>query len=203
MILSHLLLGILTAYIGLIPPGMLNMTATKISLESDKKTALQFAFGVSSVVFIQAFIAILFLKVIHTNPIILDSIQIVSIIIFFILSFVFLFKAISEQKRITPKKNVKNSFLTGIGLSMINMFSIPFYCGMGAVFNMNGWLSLELSKILFFVIGAVIGTYLILSQYILLAEKIKSRISKFTKYLNFILAAITGIVAIFSLIKML
>ena len=82
MIFSNLILGILTAYIGSIPPSMLNMTAAKISLEKDKKTALQFAIGVSSVVFIQALLALLFLKAIHSNPLILDSIQIISIIIF-------------------------------------------------------------------------------------------------------------------------
>jgi threonine/homoserine/homoserine lactone efflux protein len=141
MIFSNLILGILTAYIGSIPPSMLNMTAAKISLEKDKKTALQFAIGVSSVVFIQALLALLFLKAIHSNPLILDSIQIISIIIFMVLSIVFLKKALNEQKAIIPKKSLKNGFLTGIGLSFINMFSIPFYCGIGAVFNMYGWLS--------------------------------------------------------------
>ena len=203
MIFSNLILGILTAYIGSITPSMLNMTAAKISIEKDKKTALQFAIGVSSVVFIQALLALLFLKAIHSNPLILDSIQIISIIIFMVLSIVFLKKALNEQKAIIPKKSLKNGFLTGIGLSFINMFSIPFYCGIGAVFNMYGWLSLELSKVMFFVIGAVIGTYLILNHYVLLAEKIKPKIAKFTKYLNFILAVITGFVAVFSLIKIL
>ncbi len=203
MTLTHLILGVLTGYIGLIPPSMLNITASKISIEKDKKTALKFALGVSSVVFIQAFLALLFLKEIHKNPFILDSIQIISITVFFILSIVFLYKALKEQKTDSQKIGNKNVFLTGIGLSFINMFSIPFYCGVGALFNMYGWISLSLKSVFWFVIGAVIGTYFILNHYISFAEKTKSKITKITKYLNFILSFITGFVAIFSLIKML
>lgn len=197
------ILGLVTSYIGLIPPSMLNLNAIKISIEKDQKTAIQFAFGVSLVVLIQAFLALLFLKKIHTNTFIIDSIQILSIIIFFILSIVFFVKALKEQKTQTKKTKLKNGFLTGIGLSFINMFSIPFYCGMGAIFNMHGWLNLNINSLIWFVVGTAIGTYLILTHYIALAKKIKPRLALITKYLNFILSAITGLVAIYSLIKIL
>lgn len=203
MLFLTFFLGLSSSYLGTITPSMLNITATKISIEKSKKTAINFSIGVSFIVLFQAFFALLFLKIIHTSPIILDTIQSVSIIIFIILSVFFLKKAIQEQKNITPKKMRQNGFLTGIGLSLINMFSIPFYCGVGAAFNMYGWLELDIVSVSIFVLGSAIGTYFILYHYVLLAEKIKPKIAKFSKYLNFVLGSITGIVALVSLIKLL
>jgi len=203
MLFLTFFLGFSTSYLGTVTPSMLNITATKISIEKNKKTAINFAIGVSCIVVFQAFFALLFLKIIHSHPIILDTIQSVSIIVFVILSFFFFRLAIREQKEIASKKNIKNGFLTGIGLSLINMFSIPFYCGVGATFEMYGWLELDLINVCIFVLGSALGTYLILYHYVLLAEKIKPKIAKFSKYLNFVLGSITGIVALISLIKLL
>jgi threonine/homoserine/homoserine lactone efflux protein len=203
MLFLTFFLGFSTSYLGTVTPSMLNITATKISIEKNKKTAIHFSIGVSFIVFFQAFFALLFLKVIHSNPIILDTIQSVSIIVFAILSIFFFRLAILEHKEIPSKKITKSGFLTGIGLSLINMFSIPFYCGVGAVFNMYGWLELDLLSVSIFVLGSSLGTYFILYHYVLLAEKIKSKITKFSKYLNFVLGSITGIVAFISLFKLL
>ncbi len=199
----QLLLGLATSYIGSISPSMLNITATKISIEQGKKHAIQFAFGVSAIVILQAFFALLFLQIIHENPIILESIESASIVVFSILSIVFFRKARQEHREIVAKKNKHNSFITGLGLSLINMFSIPFYCGVGAAFNMYDWLELDIYSVVLFTIGAALGTYLILYSYIVLAEKIKPKIARFTKYLNYVLSAITGIVALAALLKIL
>ncbi|MDG2193592.1 MAG: glutamate dehydrogenase [Polaribacter sp.] len=197
------LLGLVTSYVGSISPSMLNITATKISIEQGKKIAIQFAIGVSVIVLFQAFFALLFLQVIHENPIILESIETAAIVVFSILSLVFFRKARQEQQEISATKSKPNGFITGMGLSAINMFSIPFYCGAGAAFNMYDWLELDTIDVLLFTLGATLGTYLILYSYILFAEKIKSKIAQFSKYFNYILSAITGFVAVISLVKIL
>jgi threonine/homoserine/homoserine lactone efflux protein len=203
MLFLTFFLGFSTSYLGTVTPSMLNITATKISIEKGKKTAIHFSIGVSLIVLFQAFFALLFLKVIYASPIILETIQSVSIIVFAGLSFFFFRTAIQEQKEVATKKSIKNGFLTGIGLSLINMFSVPFYCGVGAAFNLYGWLELDLISVSVFVLGSALGTYFILYHYVLLAEKIKPKIAKFSKYLNFVLGSVTGIVALISLIKLL
>jgi threonine/homoserine/homoserine lactone efflux protein len=203
MLFLAFFLGFSISYLGTVTPSMLNITATKISIEKDKKTGIHFSIGVSFIVLFQAFFALLFLKVIYSSPIILETIQSISIIIFAILSIFFFRTAIQEQKEIATKKSRKNGFLTGIGLSLINMFSIPFYCGVGAALNIYGWLELDLISVSVFVLGSALGTYFILYHYVLLAEKIKPKIAKFSKYLNVLLGFITGIVALVSLIKLL
>lgn len=196
-------LGFCSSFLGFLAPSMLNITATKISLENNKKTAINFSFGVSIIVVLQSSLALLFFKAINENPFVLEYIHSFSILIFSILSFVFFRKAFLERKKNTSKKTINNGFLTGLGLALVNMFAIPFYSGLAAVFNMNGWLELDRVSIFLFVAGTCFGIFFLLYCYILLAEKIKSQITRFAKYLNFILGAITGIVTVIYLIKML
>jgi len=203
MLFLTLLLGFITSYIGMITPSMLNITALKISIEKSKNTAIYYSVGVAFTVLFQGYFALFFLKVIYANPTILESIEIAAIAVFTILSIFFFWKAIQDQKEIVTKKMVKSGFVTGMGLSLINMFAIPFYCGVGALLNMYGFLELNVTGISFFLLGSAFGTFFILYHYVLLAEKIKSRIKRFSKYLNFVLGGITGIVALISLIKIL
>ena len=203
MFLIQLLLGFVISYLGSITPSMLNITAVKISIDYNKKIAFRYVLGVSIVVIFQAFFALLFLKVILQNPLILETIEKASVFIFAILSIVFFRKAIQENQQIASEKSIKNGFLSGLGLSFINMFSIPFYAGIGAVFNNYNWLQLDIISITLFSFGSAFGTYLILDHYVLLAEKIKPKIAQFSKYLNYVLSLITGLVAFIALVKML
>ena len=202
MLFYSFILGFSSSYLGTIAPSMLNITATKISLEKNKKEAINYAIGVSIIVLLQAFIALLFLKTILNNPLILETIQKASIFIFGILSIVFFRKALQERKE-NFKKNKHKGFITGIALSLINMFSIPFYCAVAGYFNMYGWLNLNTQSVVVFVIGSSLGTYFILYNYILLAQKIAHSLRRLTKYMNLALALITGTVALATFIKIL
>lgn len=203
MLFLTFFLGLSSSYLGTIAPSMLNITATKIRIEKNKKTAIDFSIGVAFIALFQAFIALYFLKIIHHNPIIIEIIQSISSVVFLFLSFFFFRIALKEHREIITKPSIKNGYITGIGLSLVNMFSIPFYCTVGAALNMYGWLNLDITNIIFFVIGSSIGTYFILYHYILLAEIIKPKITKFSKYLNFTLGSITGVVALFSFYNLL
>ena len=202
MLFYSFILGFSSSYLGTIAPSMLNITATKISLEKNKKEAINYAIGVSIIVLFQAFFALLFLKTILNNPFILETIQTASIFVFGVLSIIFFRKALQERKE-NYQKNKYKGFITGITLSLINMFSIPFYCAVAGYFNMNGWLNLTTQNVIVFVIGSGLGTYFILYNYILLAQKIARSLTKLTKYMNFALSFITGIVALATFIKIL
>ena len=55
-----LVFGLFVSIIGIIIPGMLNMTIAKISVKESQKQALNFAFGAVVVVFFQAFLGTYF-----------------------------------------------------------------------------------------------------------------------------------------------
>ena len=111
--------------------------------------------------------------------------------------------AIREKQEIAVKKIRMNGFFTGIGLSLMNVFSIPFFCGTAAAFNIQGWLTLEASSMLFFAVGSSLGTYTILFHYAVLAEKIKPKLTKISTYFNYFLALVTGVAALVSLFHLL
>jgi len=203
MFLLPFLLGFIFSYIGSISPSMLTITAVKISIEKNKTAAKRFSLGIAVVVIFQSFIALYFLKIILNNDDILELIQKTAIIVFALLSFYFFREEFKEKQEIVASKTTKNEFLSGVFLSLINLFSIPFYVGIAAFLNQSNWLFLDITSVCLFSLGSFIGTYVILYHYILFADKMKSKIEKFSRYFNYILGGITGIVAIISLLKML
>ena len=55
MIVSHLVLGFVTSFLGYLPPSMLNITVSKITIEKNKKEARCFILGVLLIVLFQVF----------------------------------------------------------------------------------------------------------------------------------------------------
>jgi threonine/homoserine/homoserine lactone efflux protein len=197
------LLGIISAFIGLIPPSMLNMTAVKISTTKGRRKAEVYAVGVSITVFFQATAALLITKILKDNQEYLIYVKEVAAVIFIILSVYFFRKGFSERKEnYTPKQRIKNNFTIGLLLSFLNMFAIPYYCGIGAALDIAGYLDFSKLSILSFVMGATIGTFLILFLYIFTAQKISHKIQLMTKNINFILAIITGALGIITLVNL-
>ncbi|WP_347173109.1 LysE family transporter [Polaribacter uvawellassae] len=201
-ILLHFLFGFAFSFSGSITPSMLNMTALKISLEKNEKEAQFYSLGVSLIVFIQAFIAILLTKYIYENPTILETLEKAGIVIFILLSIYFFKQSKSNKKEVKASKDRKgNSFLSGVVLSMLNMFAIPFFCGVTATLEVFNLMSFDRFPVAFFIIGSTIGTFCILFLYGKYAKNIQKKTGKLTKDISLILSIITGLVAVFMLIK--
>ncbi|OSY87095.1 hypothetical protein WH52_13620 [Tenacibaculum holothuriorum] len=201
MILSHLVLGFVTSYIGYTPPSMLNITASKITIENNKKVARQFIWGASLVVLIQVFLAVLLSSFLEEYPELINWVKKTAVVVFAILSVVFIYKGLSKSKEVTSK-TIQNGFLFGLSLSSINMFAIPFFAIAHSSFVMHGWAMSGLTCTSVFGIGTVLGTFAILSSYIYLAQKLQGKLLSYSKYLNVCIGIITGFVAIYSAVKL-
>lgn len=199
----HFILGFITSFLGTLTPGMLNMTAAKISLNKNKLEGIKFALGVSLIVLIQAYIAILFTKFLRGNPDFVESLQKIAIVIFMALSFFFYYQS---KKDTAPKDNIKqkagNSFVVGLLLSALNMFSIPFYCGVTTALDFVGWLQFSQQNIILFVIGSALGTFTLLSLYANYAKNIQLKSRGLAKNLNMILSILTGALALITIITL-
>jgi len=198
----HILYGIFMAYFGLISPGMLNMTALKIRINTGKFESITFAIGASIVVFIQAGIALYFADYFLKNPTIIETLKIIAVFVFFILS-IFFFSL--SRKKLNPKTtNSKgNFFLKGIGMSAINMLAIPFYLGLSIYLTSINKLIIAQPYILLFVFGAGIGSFLIFYTYILFANIIIKKVSYIAKNINLLLSFLFLLLGIFTVIKIL
>ena len=201
-ILLHFILGFFFSFTGSITPSMLNMTALKISLEKNKNESYLYSLGVSIVVTAQAYIAIILTKYITENPSVLESLEKAGIIIFFLLSIYFFRESRRKKKTVKASKDRKgNSFLSGVFLSMLNMFSIPFFCGITATLEVFNLMSFDSFPVTSFIIGSTIGTFCILFLYGKYAVNIQKKTGKLTKDISLVLSLITGFVAVFILIK--
>ena len=90
---TPLLSGFIAAAIGIIPPGLINMTAATINLKEGKKNALWFVIGAVLVIFFQVYVAVLFARVIDNRPDVVTLLREVGFVIFSILTIYFLFIA--------------------------------------------------------------------------------------------------------------
>ena len=202
-LMLHFLIGFLVAFVGSITPSMLNMTALKTRLQNDKKSAYRNILGVSVVVLLQAYIAVVLSKYIIENPTILEVIAQFGIVIFILLS-VYFYKESKKEKLIEVDKNNSqtNFFLTGLTLSFLNIFAIPFFCGVVALVDVFNGFSFDAFSVAFFVLGSGIGTFSILFFYVKYAHKIQEKTGKLTKDINLVISIITASLALISILKM-
>ncbi|AUC85791.1 glutamate dehydrogenase [Polaribacter sp. ALD11] len=202
MLFLTFFIGFILSSIGSIPPSMLNMTSLKISLEKGRKASNKYALGVSIIAIPQVFIAVILTKHIAENPAILGVLEKAGILIFILLSYYFYSASRKGKIKVEEiKKKKEFPFLTGITLSVINMFGIPFFCGIVVLLDALRLFSFHMVSVLFFTLGSVLGTFYVLFLYGKFAKKIQQKTGKLTKDINIVLSILTGFVAVITLIK--
>jgi threonine/homoserine/homoserine lactone efflux protein len=162
-----LLLGFCIAFLAVILPGLINMTAAKISLQEGKNEALSFAIGASTIVFIQTFIAVLFARFISNHQQIVSTLQEIGVFIFILLSIYFFWIAKKPKKLKTDSKvkGKSNRFFFGMLLSTLNLLPIPFYVFASMGLSAAGYFSFDSIPISSFVIGVVLGSFTVFYNY--------------------------------------
>ncbi|MDO5607283.1 MAG: lysine transporter LysE [Capnocytophaga sp.] len=205
VILLIVIIGLLSSFVGVIPPGMLNMSVAKLSVLRGKKAALIFAGGASFIVFFQSFTGVYFAKYVLSHPDIEHHLRVAGAVIFVLLTLFFIFSGIKSNRKV-PNEYVKsrsNHFMHGMTLSALNLFPIPYYAFVGFSLTQRLWVgSLEFSVFLFS-IAAATGTFLAFLVYIRLFKKLEDKLQFITRNINFIIALITGTVAVISICKLL
>ena len=205
-LLTPLFSGFIAAAIGIIPPGLLNMTAAKINLKEGKKNALWFVVGAVLVIFFQVSVAVLFARVIDDRPDVVTLLREVGFVIFSILTIYFLFiaKDPKNKKKSKIKKSSKKSrFFLGMLLSGLNFFPIPYYVLVSVTLASYHLFAFENNIIFTFVLGSVLGSFAALYSYIAFFGKIEQKTDYIMRNMNKIIGAITGLVAIVTLFNIL
>ena len=93
-----LFFGFLTALVGVAPPGIINMTAARISLQDGKSRAMMFTLGASIVVLVQTLVAVTFAQYIGGHKEVVVLLREIGFGIFAILTIYFIFKESSLFK---------------------------------------------------------------------------------------------------------
>jgi threonine/homoserine/homoserine lactone efflux protein len=198
-------LGLIIAFVGLIPPGLLNMTAAKISLKEGSNRGILFSIGVCVIVCLQTYLAAIFAKYLSNHPEVIEILQRVAFVIFVLITIYYLLLA-RKQPKPNVEANIRSKhsrFFKGILLSALNVFPIPYQAYMTLTIASFGWLTFETYSIIAYVAGAATGTFVMLYIYIFFFDKIKNEKLTSQKNMNYVIGSITGIIAIFTLINII
>lgn len=198
----HVVYGIVLAYLAMISPGMLNMTALKVRIDVGKLESFMFALGAAIVIFIQAGIALFFADYFVKNPQIIEYLKMAGVVVFFILA-IFFYSL--SRKKIKPKTTAGkgNYFLKGALMSSLNMMSIPFYLAMAIYLASENKIIIEQPYIMLFVSGVFIGALLLFYTYIYFSEFITKKVSFIARNINLILSGLFVLLGIMTLVRLL
>ncbi|HQE34365.1 lysine transporter LysE [Flavobacterium alvei] len=203
--ITPLFFGFISAFIGIIPPGLINMTAAKVNHKEGKRNALWFVFGAVLIICVQVFFSILFAKVINRRPDLVTLLREIGFGIFSTLTVYFLWLA--KKPKDKTKKYTQNSkanrFFQGMLLSSLNFFPIPYYVFVSITLASYQLFSFEKTTILIFVNGVLIGSFLVFYLYISFFNKIENKRDFIMKNMNTIIGCITGLVSIITLINII
>ena len=190
------------ALLGVVPPGLVNMSVAKTCVKRGKKNGIYVAFGASFVVLIQALIAILLARYIFNNPIVQNVLLRAGLVIFLILMIYFLIMAKRRKKEVevSPTSGVK-SILKGVMIGALNVFPIPYFVALGAALNVNGNVEYHVLNNTVFVVAAALGTFTTLYLYALFFAKIEAEGTIFARYSNYFMAGLMLILVIITFIR--
>jgi len=185
-----------------LPPGIININAAKISVEQGRKAALIFTLGACLVIAAQAGMAVVIAEFLNLSADELSIIQKIGIAIFFCLSIYFFFsaKVKSEPKKFELKKK-RSLFLKGIIFSILNVFPIPFYSFVCTTLTTSGNFNFSTSDVIIFILAIVVGSFMAISTYIVLFKK-SNNSENFGRNTNYVLSFLALALAIFSVVKL-
>jgi len=200
-----LVLGFCIAFLAVILPGLINMTAAKISTQEGRNEALSFAAGASVIIFFQTFIAVLFARFINNHQEIIATLQEIGIFVFTGLSIYFFWIA-KKPKKIKTDIKIKgksNRFFFGMLLSTLNLLPVPFYVFASMSLSASGYFSFDKVPVSSFVIGVVLGSFTVFYIYIVAFKKIEKKTDFLFKNINTIIGSVTTFMAVVTLLKLL
>ncbi len=193
------------AFMGVVIPGLINMTAAKISAKKGKFEAVFFAIGSSVIVVLQAYIAVLISRYLYNNPVIIDRLLRIALVVFAVFAIYFFIIARKNKEKKTKKVEVKrtNSFFKGVFLASLNLLPIPYFSGLNAAWNVSGWIQFENLDILMFILAAGLGNFSALYTYIVYFNRLETKTNRFSKHSDYILGVLMLALVIITLIRIL
>ncbi|APU68616.1 MAG: LysE family transporter [Bacteroidota bacterium] len=192
------------AFLGVLPPGLVNMTVAKTCVERGKKDGLYVAIGAGIVILIQALIAVLLAKYVFDHPYVKKILLRAGLVIFSILGIYFFIQA-KKNKRVKHKETSGNahSIFKGMLIAALNLFPIPYFIAIAGTMNLSSGVSYDWSMITAFALAASSGSFTSLYLYVFFFNRIEQKAEKFSKYSNYFMALLMLVLIIITVIRIL
>jgi threonine/homoserine/homoserine lactone efflux protein len=203
-VLINFLVGFIVAFIGVAPPGLLNMSAAKISIKEGRKAAVLFSIGVCATVLVQTFVALQFAKYLEQHPEVVDTLQKVALGIFICITVYFFFIAKDTRREIpeTVNHSKTNRFFYGMLLGILNLLPLPYWVYVSITFAGFGMFKFTQPELITGVLGSGLGTFVMLFLYIQFF-KLQKESMKFKVNMNYVIGLVTGVISIVTFLKIL
>jgi threonine/homoserine/homoserine lactone efflux protein len=190
--------------IALTLPGMVNMSAVKVSIEQGIRAGLKFSLGGTIAMVLQAYLAITFAKFLSANPYVILYLKRAALAIFLILSITFFYLA---KKTKIPKEKYKKRentpFIFGFVIMGMNMLNIPFLFATSTLLEAKGWVSVEAPDKWLFVLGIALGSWSLLVAYAKFSDIITRRAQFVARHLNYFLSGLFMLLALIQIVFLL
>ena len=193
------------AFMATVPPGLLNMNAAKTSVEKGKLNGIIFSLGVSSMIMLQAIVAVFISKYLNNNPHVIEGLLKIAVVVFAALAVYFFLAAWKNKKKVVKTMNIskRNSFFKGMLLAALNLLTIPYYSGLNIMWTASGWIDFGIWDIVIFVLAAGLGTFSVLYMYTIYFNKLENKTDRFSKNSNYILSILMLVLLIITIFRIL
>lgn len=167
------LIAFLFSFLGSIPPGSINLSVIQLSLENKLNAAFRFALAAALIEFPYAFIAVQFEDLLTSSPVVVHNFNLVAAAVMIALGIVNLW-SLKKSPSKTMEKIRNSGFRKGILISLLNPLAIPFWTGITAYLNTQGWIQLTTKDTVFvYILGISTGTFFLLALLALLGKKLR------------------------------
>ena len=151
----------------------------------------------------QAYLAVRIAKFLSRNPEVIDWLMKAAVLVFAALAIFFFIKAsrMSSRPTVLQKGSSRNSFTKGLFLAALNLLQIPFYSGLNTFFHAKKIMNYEIWDEVFFILGAGLGTFLVMYTYVFYFNKMETKTQRFSKNSNYILSGLMVLLLVITLIR--
>lgn len=203
-IFYNLIVGFLGSFVGVLPPGLINMYAAKISMKEGRKKGLLFSLGVCITVMVQTYVALLFARYIEMHPEIVNMLQKVALGIFISLTIYFIFMAKDTRREIRDREahSKTNRIFSGIFIALLNLLPLPYWVYLSITFSAFNLFSFSQPELWIAVIASGLGTFGSLAFYVQYF-RLKEESRKMKINMNYVIGLVTAIISVITFLKIL
>lgn len=197
--------GLFISFLGTLPLGTLNITATQIAVQESLLQAVYFAVGCLITEMIYVRLSLVGMNWVRRQVKLMKAMEWVTLFIILALaagSFIAAYKGAADQKNVVLTNQLPR-LLLGMLMSALNPVQIPFWFGWSTVLFQKGVLTAGTKQYNIYISGIGLGTLLGNFVFIFGGKWIVNSIHNSGAYLNWIIGCIFAVTALIQLVKML
>lgn len=193
------------SFLGQLPFGNMNLTATQLAVQEGLKNAWKYSIGIVIIELIYLRLALTAMDWIVTNKIVFTIMGWVTVALFLALGILSLVMARKQQadKKGLLLNNKLDRFVLGVTVSAINPAQIPFWFIWSTSLINSGMLQTNSIHFNFFTAGAGIGSIAGLAVYIYGGKWLITKMKASNKQLNVFMGVVFILAALLQLYNML